>query len=208
MSFKYSKIVVLLLAITMIPVLIHSYIGAKEIDSYRTDRISTNLGGIQFVSSGRNETWGDVFASADWIERRSTSANHHNLLLFVARSYNYKRLYHHPELAVLYGKALKNGGVKTLKTKDSRDLNVHFLIKQDGNGLAGYCLSYDDKFIENPILFQLSTSIKLLVTERKPMTLFFVYDDSLTSVEEFEKSTAGIVLKSAIEEFYAQNSSL
>jgi hypothetical protein len=91
--------------------------------------------------------------------------------LFVSRSYDLKRLYHHPELAVAYGSDLRDAGTLRL----TGDVVAHAFRgkSEQGNGLAVYALLYDGGFVDNPYIFQLRTAAELLFSPRRPMTILF-----------------------------------
>jgi hypothetical protein len=91
------------------------------------------------------------------------------------RSYDLKALYHHPELAVSYHSA-KFERATTQRPADRPDMPVHVLTNSVG-AVGMYALHYDDRFIADPIRFQLRTAAELLFTGRKAMTLFFVLDE-------------------------------
>jgi hypothetical protein len=44
-----------------------------------------------------------------------------------------------------------------------------------------YALLYDDRFVENPIRFQLGQAWELLFSGRRPMTLFFLTDEQVSA---------------------------
>lgn len=204
-SQRYGKVVALLLMLGMGPAIVHSYLGITAEDGYRAKLISSNLANLHFTDTERYDIWAkETFDADDWIERRSVTQNGSEIRLFIARSFDYKRLYHHPELAILYGKDLENSGIQTVNTL--ADVPVRFLRNRNGTGIAAYCLLFDGEFIENPIFFQFFTSFTSLMSARKPITLFFVYDNQLSSPEDFGESLAGGVLKAAIDDFLSQQS--
>ena len=106
---------------------------------------------------------------------------------------------------MLYSKDMKNQGVQLIESMGN--VPVHLLQRRNNTGVAAYCLLHDGEFVENPILFQILTSLKLLVGARKPMTLFFVYDEGLSSIESIEESEAIRVLKAAVRDFRSQTQS-
>ncbi len=122
--------------------------------------------------------------------------------MFVARSYDLKRLYHHPEIGVLHGVDLDKGGIERLPGMP--DVPVYVLKSQTGRGLAAYVLLYDGQFTENPILLQVLTSVELLFSPRKPMTLFLVYDERARQDTSLEQSPAASVLAEAVKSFLSQ----
>ena len=97
------------------------------------------------------------------------------MTLTVVRSYDLKALYHHPELAVAYGTSFEGARVEVLP--GSPDIPVHVLRTGRESGPAAmYVLHYDDRFVSDPILFQIRTAGELLFKGRRAMTLFFVRD--------------------------------
>lgn len=200
-SDRYAKVISFILALVMVPTFVHSYLGAKTDDSFRAKSISNELAGLRFADTNRNAAWvQDIFDSDDWIERRSIGTDDSRKLLFVARSFDYKKLYHHPELAILYGQDLVNGGVESIID----NFPVHFLMARRGPGVVAYCLLHDKELIGNPLLFQLSTAMRSLVSSKKPMTLFLLYDPGLFSIEGFGDSQLGLVLRAAVDNFRSQ----
>ena len=113
----------------------------------------------------------DRLDSRDWIERTYQNGGL-NVVLFAGRSYDAKRLYHHPELALLRGFETVPAGIA--RTSDHPEIPLHLVTTtQNGrSGLAVYALLYDGRFIEDPVWFQLRTSASLLVSPPKPMTIF------------------------------------
>jgi hypothetical protein len=185
--------------------MIHSYIGAVVDEGRSVKAIDENLAGLASQSTDRRAAWiEDTYNSHDWIERRYTGPDSKNILLFVASSFDLKRLYHHPEIGVLHGVDLKRDNDESLQMMS--DVPVHVLRGSTGTGLAGYVLFYDGQFIRNPIEIQVLSSIELMFSPRKSMTLFLVYDSNADSEDRIEQSAAGRVLESAIDSFLAQKS--
>ena len=204
-STRFGLILCFLLIVATVPTMIHSYIGAVVDEGHSVKAIDKNLAGLASQSTDRRSAWiKDTYNSHDWIERRYTGAGGENILLFVANSFDLKRLYHHPEIGVLHGVDLKRDNVESLQKMS--DVPVHVLRGGTGTGLAAYVLFYDGKFIRNPIEVQVLSSIELIFSARKSMTLFLVYDSSAGSEDRVEQSVAGRVLESAIDSFLAQKS--
>jgi hypothetical protein len=165
----------LLVGLALVPTFIHSYVGATVVDGRATSAIPSSLAGFTSTPSSRNATWGKRrFDSDDWTERRFVAGSD-EVLVTVIRSYDLKTLYHHPELAVAYGTSFVGKQVERLE--QNPDVPVHVLQSGPGvRALAMYVLHYDDRFVENPIPFQIRTAGELLFSGRKPMTLFFLHD--------------------------------
>jgi len=202
-SSRYSIPVIFLLVIAIIPTIIHNYLGATikdgksvhDIPSIFKDHIST--------PTKRYSQWGkDIFDSEEWVERNYVNTKQTKIRLFVARSYNHKRLYHHPELALSYGQNL--GNKKIINILGSPEIPVHILTNNDQSKLIAYILLYDDKFIKRPIMNQLSNSVRLLFNPRKQMTLFYVSQSTSPSTSFFKESAAASLLLSVIQSFRSQ----
>ncbi len=195
---RYGGAVLGLLALALVPTVIHSYVGATIDDGLSTAAIPATLAGYTSEPSGRNATWGQRrFESFDWIERRYRAPGD-EVMLTVARSYDLKSLYHHPELAVT------NVDLPTYAVERwfDRDLPVHVLQgRAPGGPLALYVLHSDGRFVARPILFQLRTAGELLFTGRRAMTLVFVLDLSHAAGADAAASGAARVLRAAVESF-------
>jgi hypothetical protein len=200
-SSRFAIVVNVLLVIALVPTIIHSHVKAKVENGLLTNAVSKTLAGLSSNATARRGAWvKDTFNSHDWMERRYTGQNNQNVLLFIARSFDLKRLYHHPEIGVLRGVDLEKVGIR--KLPEMPDVPIHVLKSRTGKGFAAYVLLCDGQFIENPIRFQLLSSVKLLFSSRKPMTLFLVYDGM--AYASFQQSPAKSVLLDALKSFLSQ----
>ena len=156
-----------MLALALVPTIVHSYVGFRAFDGKRSRDVASQLAGLQGVDTGRRAAWViDNFATDDFIERRYGA----EVTLFVARSYDPKRLYHHPELGVAYGRRFDSTSV-VLEAAGSRSVPLHVLSGEDE--LACYALLYDDQFVESPLRFEAGHILTTLASPRRQMTLFF-----------------------------------
>jgi hypothetical protein len=158
------------------------------------------------VPSGRNATWGKRrFDSDDWMERDYTS-NGDTVKLSVIRSFDPKTLYHHPELAIAYGPSYIRNEVRRFAQRP--DVPVHMLYTDTDVGtVAMYALLYDNRFVEDPIGFQIRTAGELLFSRRKPMTIFFVTDQKVAASANIDTLPAANVLFAAIDSFLQRGGS-
>ena len=205
-SARYAPAVCVLLAIALVPTLIHSYGESEYVDAYRTDAIPTVLTGYDSVPSGRSRNFGlEHFDSKDWIERNYVKAGD-EVRLTVVRSYDPKSLYHHPELAVAYGTRFGAtfGRHEVVHVSAAPELPIHVLHPtQGGRAMALYVLHYDGEFVEDPLWFQVRNAATLLFSQRKPMTLFFAHDLDAPPDPRVEDLPATLLLRAAIESFLA-----
>jgi hypothetical protein len=206
-SSRYAPAIGALLAIALVPTFIHSYSRDSFDDGRRASAIPSTLGLLASEASSRNDSWGKRrFDSDDWMERDYGSGQNGPVTLTVIRSFDAKSVYHHPELAVAYHRA--NFAGEAIERSAARpEIPVHVLKPAPGVRAIGmYVLHYDERFIENPLTFQLRTAAESLFSRRKPMTLFFVLADRMSASPEEATATARALLLSAIDAFVAQRS--
>lgn len=199
-SSRYAIPVIILLALALVPTTIHSYIDAKVNDGKSINDVALTLENFTSTPANRNSRWGmDIFGSEDWFERDYRDKQHHKVRLFAARAYDHKRLYHHPELALSYGRSLSDNDI--LHLPGHPDIPVFILWNNERSILVAYVLLYNDEFIADPINHQLSESMRLLVSSRKPMTLFYASQTMAPGDTEFSQSAAASLLSLAIQNF-------
>lgn len=204
-SSRYGIAFIALAGIALVPTLIHTYAGLTHNDGLITSRISRSLAGLRSEPTSRTAKWvNKIFQSDDWIERRYQKPGVDPLLLFVGRSYDPKRLYHHPELALVHGIDLEKLG--TVRVTQMPDAPIHLLrsTQRGKNNLVLYALFHEGHFVENPYFFQLKNAWRSLFRPRKPMTLFFVYDPVSSPHLSIGESRALRLLNEAIENFLSQ----
>ena len=199
---RYLPAVCVLVALALVPTLIHSYSPDVAVDGRGTEAIPVSLAGYTGVASSRDAAWGQRrFGSDDWIERDYRSGTD-EVRLTVVRSFDPKTLYHHPELAIAYSTSFVGEEIKRMPAEPA--IPVHRLKPNAGvEALGMYVLHYDDQFVENPMLFQIQTAGELLFSGRKPMTIFFALDPRAPEDGNIETSGASRVLFAAIASFLA-----
>ena len=205
MSTHHARSVLIIIMLALIPTIIHSYLDLKTGDNLSTRQISKVLGSYVSKPSQRKSEWGeDTFACYDWIERNYTNQQGKSVRLFVGRSYDHKRLYHHPELALSYGKDLRMVG--EIQYSEQPNIPVKLLANETKPVIVAYALLYDKKFVGNAITHQLMSSIIQLITPRKPMTLFYVEEENTSAKSIFSETDAALVLEKAIKDFLSNES--
>jgi hypothetical protein len=202
-STRYAVPAAFILALAMIPTLIHSYLGLTQDDGATVKTINPALDNFTSSLSKRNADYGEeTFGSYNWIERIYKNEEGKSIRLFIAKGYDHKRLYHHPELALSYAKGLNSNGQIPLASHPEIAVN---LLKNDTKpNMAAYALFYDGKFIDNPISHQVLDSLNLLISARKPMVLFYISDDSPPKNTSFNETTAALLLTKAIASYQSQ----
>jgi hypothetical protein len=192
------------LGAALVPTVLHRYADVRADDGRTTTAIAPRLGGLTAQPTDRRAAWvKKTFDSDDWMERRYVNRQGGDVVLFAARSYDLKRLYHHPELAVAYGNDLREAGTTRLAAME--EVPVHVLRGEAPNpGLAIYALMYEDGFVDNPYLFQMRTAWELLFSPRRAMTLLFAHDPTAEPGMALDTAPATQVLLDAIRSFRAQ----
>jgi hypothetical protein len=137
----------------------------------------------------------ELFGADDFIERR-----YDDTTLFVARSYDLKALYHHPELGAAYARSYDTHRVQQVSTPDG-PVAMHVLTGT--GGLACYVLLYDREYVADPLLFHAKQALVMLFSPRRPMTLFFAHGPASSSPTE---SPAARLVVAALHSFLAQPS--
>lgn len=200
-SSRYALLVALLLAVALIPTAIHSYLNSRVDDGRYTKSIPRVFGGFSFdpINQHKAQKVKGVFDSEDWIDRIYGNSTGLKVRLFVARSYDYKRLYHHPELGLSRGTDLRLRRVFFLTGKP--EMPIHLLRNRSGRGLVGYVLLHDGKFIKDPLIYQFHNALKQLFSPRKAMTLFYVSDSVSTDSADFSETSAAFILGEAVKNF-------
>ena len=201
MSPRYAPALCLLLACALVPTVIHSYVGATSTDGRVVRAIPTELAAFNGTATPRNAGWGrSHFESDDWFERAYRNGAG-EVILTVVRSYDTKRLYHHPELDIAYGTAFVSNDLRRLR---GGAVPVTLLRTSDRRAVALSVLHYEDEFVEHPYRLQVRTAAELMVSPRKPMTLFFAVQYGVPPDADIESLPAARVLLAAVDQFIAQ----
>ena len=202
-SIRYAGPVALLLALASIPTVIHNYLGLTRDDGVSIKTINPVLENFTSSPSKRNPNYGEeTFGSEDWVERVYTNDEGKSIRLFVAKGYDHKRLYHHPELALSYAKDLRNFGKTALEFNTAIEVS---LLKNDSRTIsAAFILLYNGNPISNPIKHQILDSINLLISPKRPMALFYVSDDNTPENKDFNQTAAALLMTKAIKDYQSK----
>jgi hypothetical protein len=189
-STRLAPATLALLCLALVPVGIHTYVGATYDDGVRVTAIPEVLDGMRSEPEKRNSDWGKRrFGSDEWFDRwYGVGAR---IRLTVVRTYDPKAVYHHPELAVSYpGATLGRATRESLVSGDP----VFLLRGIDGHrDLVIYALVSDGQVVGNPYLFQVTLGLKTLAGGRRPMTLVYVQDPSPSAVPLSEQPSVRLL---------------
>lgn len=196
---RYLPALVSLLALAAVPTVLHSYLDTMTGDGRQLEAISRDLNGIHGQpSSGRSpQLVSEQYGTTDFIERQYGPT----MTLFVIRSYDPKKLYHHPELGVAHGDAFQPAVVT--RTPERPEVPI-FVLESTTGRVSVYALFSDGRFIEHPMRYQLGNALGLLASPKKPMTLFFVRGRLAGAVRPSPSSATALLL-AAIDSFVAQS---
>jgi len=205
-STRWAFSTAVLLALALVPTVVHTYLGYRADDGRKATSIGTTLDGLTSTSTDRSAKWvGKVLGTYDWIERQYGATP--GLILFVGRTYDPKRLYHHPENALSYPRATL-GRPEVVHLRGRPEIPVFVLRGIDSDRtLVVYALRYRDGFVGNPYLTQAVASLRLLVSGRQPMTLFYVEDPQGAARGQvpIDGAPAARLLVAAIDSYLAQS---
>jgi hypothetical protein len=203
MDTRYAAGVLVLLACAAVPTALHGYFGLREHDGRTTSAVPSILDGAASQPVQRRAGWAQSNFDSDDSVERIYRVGSHDVRLFVARSFDAKRLYHHPELAALRGTETAGAGIARLPARPDLPLHVLTTARGGQRGVAVYALLYDGHFVDNPILFQLRTSVELLFSGRKPMTLIMA-SDLVGHVDRLDEAPATRIVLAALDAFERQ----
>jgi len=200
-SSRYVIPIILLLTLALLPTFIHSYLGSMSDDGRSVRSIPTVLAGFSSEPYLRHkDPWvKSLYGSEDWMERIYKNNKGEKIRLFVARSYDFKKLYHHPELALSYASDLKEEGIVMLP--GDPEIPVFILRNSKGRGIAAYVLLHEGKFVKDPVSHQIKGAFTQLFSPMKAMTLFYVSDTSSPAAEKFNGTSSASLLAAAIQSF-------
>ena len=169
LSPRYAWTVAAVLLVAAVPTVLNVYRRPAPLaPGVLEEKLSDRLGEF---SPGRRkaESIEELFGVRDFATRQ-----YGEIELFAARSYDGKRLFHFPELALAYGHAATatrdEGGelpVRVIEFAEARNVRV-----------AAYALLYGQRRVAQPIRFYLSILPELFVGRREPMTLVYVQGDA------------------------------
>ncbi len=135
----------------------------------------------------RADTTLEHFGARDFVTRQYGAIE-----LFAARSWDGKKLFHFPELALTYGHAATAvrdvAGARVIEFAQGREVRM-----------AAYALLYGDRPVAEPIRFHLSILPDLFVGHREPMTLVYVQADAAKGGEAALEAELRALLARAVE---------
>ena len=200
---RWAGPVLAILLAALVPTVLHTY-GDWRSDAGRpASDVPLQLGHFVGKTAGGEHAWlREAFATSDWLHRRYTGPDGAALELLIVRSYDAKRLYHHPEKATPFARDMALSGIAHVSA--GRDVPVHVLTSERG-AAAAYALLYDGVFVADPLWFQVRAATRSLVQPRRPMTLFLVYDRrGAADAAALTESRTGRLLQAALQSYLSE----
>lgn len=165
----------ILLALVFVPTALHSYGTYRvPVSGLSPVVLPEAVEGSVGVDVERHATWAkDAFDADVWLERRYDLSSG-PVTVFLVRGYDLKKIYHHPEIAVLRGRSLERA-----RTGEIEGEPVYVLRNlTDGESMV-YALIYDGDWVGSPLRLQVYSALTSLWRGRRPVTLVAVYGDVL-----------------------------
>lgn len=182
-SSRYTRPICFSFLPVLAVVVVHSYVGIRSDDCPGSAAVSAELAAGGSPSSPGMRS---VFDAFDWHDGTLAVPQTSSHLKFaVVRSYDPKKLYHHPEVAFVREAAATGRGLDWV-TVDGENLPIHrayYSVKQPAIFVA-YVLMYRSQPVSNPYWTQLRSFPAELLTGQRPMTLFFISGTSPESDSE------------------------
>lgn len=197
-SSRHAVALLVLLAVALLPTVQHAYVGYTATAAKVTQELlPASMDGISGAPKPRTGGWMASTYSADsWAERSYAATGAAHVSLLVARGFDLKKLYHHPELGVLRGNSFQ-----PLRRAEIDGRPVHVLQNVADGDSAVYALIYEHDWVANPYVLQASSAFTSLWTGRRPLTLVFVYGSVLDRGQP--TATAARLLKATVERLRA-----
>lgn len=198
---RHAWLVAGLLLLTLVPTWFNVYRQPPALaPGGLATAIPADLEGYSDAAPGRHDAgWVAAhFASRDFLERKCRVGTH-ELELFAARTWDAKRLFHFPELALTYGRSVTAERTEELTVGD-RAVPVRVLeFRQRATVRRSVsALFFGKQPVRDPMRFLLRSLPALFVGRREPMTLIYVQGEAHPGHEAaLQGELEGLLAKSA-----------
>lgn len=190
-STRHAWTAAIVLLVAAVPTVLNVYRRPPELVA---GSLETELGDLGPCEPGPRKAAGieEHFGARDFVTRQ-----YGEIELFAARSYDGKKLFHFPELALSYGRAAtavrEAGGARVIEFADA-----------SGTHIAAYALIYGQRRVAQPIRFYLSILPELFVGRREPMTLVYVQGDAPHGKEKAFEEELRALLARAVDALHGE----
>ena len=197
---RHTWLVAALLLLALVPTYLNVYRQPPALEpGVLAAAIPADLEGYRNAAPGRHQAdWAAAhFAAQDFVERKYRVGTQ-ECELFAARTYDGKKLFHFPELALTYGRSVTAERREELDLAD-QVLPVRVLEFRNRTSvrLSVSTLFYGKEPVRDPMPFLFRTLPALFVGQREPMTLIYVQGEAQVDDEA--------ALKKEIEELLARS---
>ena len=205
-SRRFAQALLVALAVALLPTLRHGYFGHLAAAPRVTEgSLPTAVQGALGSPRARTGGWmTSTYAADSWAERSYRPAGRGEVSLFVARGFDLKKLYHHPELFVSYGTSLRPAGVSVLPGTPPLPVTVLRSARGEGTELVIYALVSGDEVVANPYVYQGQAALRQLLRGRELLTLIYVHASDANPDGPIDAEPAARVLRDAVAGFLAQ----
>lgn len=163
---------VLTLVVALAPTMLHSY-GSFQVpfEPLTSDMLPVALEGAVGRDVERSSAWvRETYGATSWLERQYGDGRD-SISVFVARGYDLKKLYHHPELGTVRGTSFRTHQLVRLSAAQP----VHVLRNDAAGPSVVYALIYDREWVANAYRLQIESALATIWKGRQSLTLILVY---------------------------------
>ena len=195
---RHTWLVAALLLLALVPTYLNVYRQPPALEPGALDAaIPADLEGYRGAAPGRHEAgWVAAhFAAPDFVERKYR-VGAQEIEIFAARTYDGKKLFHFPELALTYGRSVTAERQEELDV-DGRTVPVRVLEFRKPHAVhrSVSALFYGTRPVRDPMPFLFRTLPALFLGQREPMTLVYVQgeahpDEEAALAQELEELLA------------------
>lgn len=188
-SRRHATPLALVLTVALLPTLRHGYTRFVLPAVQITPRdLPPTLGSIPGADRELGRAWMvNTYDADSWAQRTYALPGRGEFSLFVARGFDLKKLYHHPELGILRGHSFSPARRTPL---DAAGSPVFVLEGTSSEDAAVYALLYEGQWVANPYMMQLYSAVTSLWGGRRPLTLVLVHGDVLVDGRPREETAA------------------
>ena len=197
-STRFAAPTFVLTSLALVPTVLHTYMNDKLRAETRLEQLAVQVDTDSGQQTERTTEWAlRKFDTDDWMQRAYFNGE---VVLTIVRTYDPKRIYHHPELAVAYPDDYLPEHVLRVPARST--VPVHVLTGQNDSAdrRSMYVLEYDGTYVVDPLRFQLRSAFQSLFSARKPMTLIYVHERAHARRDDAQTSRGARVLVAALDE--------
>ncbi|MHC4548190.1 MAG: hypothetical protein ACYTEZ_05375 [Planctomycetota bacterium] len=182
-SHRYAWPAAALLLVAFVPTLLNVYRQPPPLEAGAlAAAIPADLARFEMTGPGKHQDrpgWVEEnYAARDFFERKYRG-DLPELEVFAARTYDGKKLFHFPELALTYGRSATAVRTGELRVADGTVpvRRIEFR-RPDSVRVAASALFYGKRSVDRPVAFLFKILPELFLGRREPMTLIYVQGEA------------------------------